>query len=298
MAGKGYNSEVMILNRHIRLRRLSTQILHSPSLFDEKVKESQPIHNELLHWRAVTVVPDHFTNAWETREFMEINFHRDRMRLFAGICCHEDSYSQPSTRKESLDYCLESGTTIIQAYHVLSRNGLLVTNWTFVQDILAAGFVLLYCALHLSIGRFGPSPHIFSLGDTDGRGGFFSFSATINSCREILLDLSGRWKSVVPHRIAFDHLSQAVINLYEDLFQTGNASSDVGIDETLQLDTGIQQFAGDSVDFGSTGPEDFLTTSAANNFGLSSQEFSHVFGFELRDDGDTPGWLASDDSAY
>ena len=275
-------TEVSLLIRHSLLRQLGTgartQLLapntYTPEAIYRKEWALLQLINELEEWRTSSVITPYPTNSYETVEYFDVNFHRERIKLFSALILPNNADSQQFTPKiEHCLQCLLSAAQIISSYQSLSRSGLLVTNWTYVQDILKSGFIILSCGVQIPKALRQNQAEASKFHTRD----LLAMSEAIKSCREILVMISAQWQTVNPHRIAFEKLSEEVSKLLEKSLQQSRSAlegnSDQGASPSLAFQWDFDLF------------DSALDMQPMEDIGFTDVELNELFGLDLPLDG-------------
>lgn len=134
-------SEVSVMKRQIQLRRISTEVrerlyLRRDSISDDpgwKEREAARLNDGLEAWKetyAATSTSLEATSIFETVEYLLVNFHRERINIFAGLAipmASDGASFQPNIG--CLRYCLQSSMQIISLYQRLAERGISITSW-------------------------------------------------------------------------------------------------------------------------------------------------------------------------
>ncbi|KAH8809453.1 fungal-specific transcription factor domain-containing protein [Xylogone sp. PMI_703] len=217
-------SEVSVLKRQVRLRQITTSVQeklysgHSRSLhnFKDRERAAEKLNEELEAWRSLHAEDSTDPNSlciFETIEYMEINFHRERINIFSGLAVPSNSEWQnfhPDIKH--LRFCFESSVEIIDLYEILTRKNILVTNWTYVQDILRSGFMILFCGIHIPRSIIHDGDYLRDRRELN------SILTAMDGCRRVLKEISHKWQTVNPHRVVYEKLADEVKRLIETTF--------------------------------------------------------------------------------
>lgn len=143
VSGRGcLPSEVSVLKRQVHLRRITTRARQelykgwrdgTQTDAQSKIIVANELNEELENWRQKfvddTTLPDAIS-IFETKEYLEINFHRERINIYSGLAV--SPASDPSTFRPGvshLRYCLDSSIQIIYLYQVLASKQIHIRNW-------------------------------------------------------------------------------------------------------------------------------------------------------------------------
>lgn len=216
-AAAGQYTEVTNLIRHTLLRRLGTnarialnRLSREKAALTEQVESARNWTDALEAWYNSSIVKQNPSNAYETKEYLDINFHRERMKFLSYLVVPSEAWEAweaPATaRIEDLWQYTLSARQILLAYKKQSNDGFLAPNWTYVQDVLKSGFGILYCALRIPEQRRR---------NREGSGLLDSeldtVVAALRLCGEILTRIVGQWQTVKRHASAFIQMSEAVL---------------------------------------------------------------------------------------
>ncbi|KAK5443529.1 hypothetical protein LTS15_010674 [Exophiala xenobiotica] len=276
----GY-SEVTILIRHCHLRKLAERarrelygIGAADRSYEEKAALARHLNAELEKWRDSSILTPFPTNSFQSHEYFQINFHRERMRIFLGLVIPVGMETpNAAVNIHFLRYCLESASEVVTCYQQLIRRDVLVTHWTFVQDILRSGFIILYCGIQILRGLRRQSDE--DIGPIDSE--ILPMVNAIDTTRDILVEISRRWKTVTTHRVAFEQLSEQV----KAIIQKSTQSRQQALSEIMPHgDTALPDLGVDfqwDFDLFNTN----LDLPQAEGFGLSDMELNTVFGIDV-----------------
>lgn len=274
----GY-SEVTILIRHSRLRLIGERArlaLYGPDAsartWMEKVSRAQAFLDELETLQLSSRLTPYPKNFYETREYFQINFHRERARISLGVTLLLSSDTpNPATKVSFLLISLKSASEMVMCYRTSMQCGFLVMNWTLVQDILRSGFTILYCGVQLLREiRLHPNAEA-QPSNLD----IPTLLEAINASCEMLAEISTRWETVKPHHVAFSRISEQVKSLLQRGAQQPNqqmSSSTVAGPSTLEGASSTEH----DLDVFSTD----LDLPQISDFGLSDAELSTIFGMD------------------
>ncbi|KAI8664087.1 Fungal-trans domain-containing protein [Fusarium keratoplasticum] len=118
----GRYTEVTNLVRHTLLRRLAEQIETAKTWTDA-----------LEVWYNSSVVKPTPTNAYETKQYLDINFHRERMKFLSYLVLPSDNAQNATASIEHLWQYTLSAYQILLAYQKQSNDGFLKPNWTHTR---------------------------------------------------------------------------------------------------------------------------------------------------------------------
>ena len=196
------------------------------------------------------------------------------MRIFLGLVIPVGMETpNAAVNIHFLRYCLESASEVVTCYQQLIRRDVLVTHWTFVQDILRSGFIILYCGIQILRGLHTHTNE--ELGPIDSE--ILPMVNAIDTTRDILLEISRRWKTVTTHRVAFEQLSEQV----KGIIQKSTQSRQQVLSEIMPHgDTALPDLGADfqwDFDLFNTN----LDLPQVEGFGLSDMELNTVFGIDV-----------------
>jgi hypothetical protein len=205
-------TEVSTLIRHVLLRRLGTNArtalnaLRSSSS-EIKSQAAKDWNSQLQNWYDTSIVKIAPANAYETSEYLDINFHRERMKILSYLVLPMDSKNSITSVTDLWQY-MHSAHNILAAYQKQTKDGHLILNWTCVQDALKSGFGILYCAISIPEQRLRE----------DNAGGLLrseldTLVAPLQMCSEVLGHITAQWHTVQRHANAFQQMSEAVLEL-------------------------------------------------------------------------------------
>lgn len=215
----GRYTEVTNLLRHALLRRLGTnarialnRLSRQDSSGEERAQTVGSWTNALEAWYNSSIVKSTPNNAYETKEYLDINFHRERMKFLSYLVLPSDMTGHAANQSiEHLWQYTLSAYQILLAYQKQSIDGFLAPNWTYVQDVLKSGFGILYCAVGIPEQRGRES--------RGAPGGALLpaeldtvFSA-LRLCGETLGQITAEWQTVQRHADAFMYMSEAVLEM-------------------------------------------------------------------------------------
>lgn len=210
----GKYTEVTNLVRHTLLRRLGTnarialnRLSRQKASIADQIETARTWTGALESWYNSSIVKPTPTNAYETKEYLDINFHRERMKFLSYLVLPSDTQEATASIEHLWQYTL-SAYQILLAYQKQSSDGFLAPNWTYVQDVLKSGFGILYCAVGIPQQRRR---------NNEGAGLLRSeLDTVVNAlklCGETLSQITAQWKTVKRHANAFIQMSQAVLEL-------------------------------------------------------------------------------------
>lgn len=218
----GRCTEVTNLIRHTLLRRLGTRartalnrLSRQETSVTDQIDTARTWTGALEAWYESSVVKPNPTNAYETKEYLDINFHRERMKFLSYLVI--PSYAQEVTASiEHLWQYMLSAHQILLAYQRQSGDGFLVPNWTYVQDVLKSGFGILYCAVRIPEQRCQ---------NNDGAGllrcELDTVVGALRLCGETLNLITAQWQTVQRHADAFSQMSEAVLEFIAGATRAG-----------------------------------------------------------------------------
>ncbi|KAH7347006.1 hypothetical protein BKA66DRAFT_447694 [Pyrenochaeta sp. MPI-SDFR-AT-0127] len=205
-------TEVSTLIRHVLLRRLGTNARTAlsamkASSFPSRSQVAKDWNHQLQAWYDSSIVKNTPTNAYETNEYLDINFHRERMKILSYLVLPIGTQDYMTSVADLWQY-MHSAHSILAAYQRQSKDGHLILNWTCVQDALKCGFGILYCATSIpdQRQREGTGPGLL-------RSELDAFVAALQMCGDILSHITAQWYTVRRHANAFQQMSEAVLNL-------------------------------------------------------------------------------------
>lgn len=266
------SSEATVLVRHIDLRKISsaaqTMLFANRESSSRLSVETEGIVRRLLNqldsWRSTCALIVTPVNSFETIDFVDINYHRERMRISSAVITPLEA--QPPNIHEAFYAwsCLESATHILDCYSRLQQSGALVVNWTYIRDVLQSGFLILFSGLQFVRIRTPEE-------ENQRHGKINSIRQAISSCRNTLENISQQWRTVVPHRIAFVKLSDEVNKALD-----AEEATDARLAQSASSNT-VTDFANATLDV--FDPSFDLATE--DIFGLSHVEMNDVFGIQI-----------------
>lgn len=150
-------------------------------------------------------------NAYETKEYLDINFHRERMNFLSNLVLPSGTEKNPACAKTHVEhlwqYTLPSHQMLL-AYRKQSDDGFLIPNWTYVQGALKRGFGILYCALTIQDSRRQRDQSTGLLhSELD------TVVQALRFCGESLAHITTQWQTVKRHAAAFMQMSESVLEL-------------------------------------------------------------------------------------
>lgn len=210
----GQYTEVTNLIRHILLRRLGTnarialnRVSRQGASLADKIETAKAWNDALEAWYNSSVVKSSPSNAYETKEYLDINFHRERMKFLSYLALPAPHWQVTPCIEHLWQYTL-SAHQILLAYQKQSSDGYLVPNWTYVQDVLKCGFGILFCAVGIPEQRRRNNERIGLLPA--------ELDTVVNSlklCGQTLSQITIQWHTVKRHADAFTQMSEAVLEL-------------------------------------------------------------------------------------
>ncbi|KAK5987468.1 Pyrimidine pathway regulatory 1-like protein [Cladobotryum mycophilum] len=231
-------SEVSVLNRQAQLRRISTKVRAelytrrdlAQVEFQTRAEIANRLSAELEQWRVLHAecsITPYSKCIFETREYMDVNYYRERMFIYSALVV--PTGSELHAFRPDVHYlrlCLEPAVQIIFLYQVMLQKGIQTTLWTLVQDILRSGFMTLYCGIHISnilsdCEKIG-SPTAPNLPEPS------VLIKALDDCRQMLRDISLKWTAVSPHWVAFDRLAGEVKQLIEGSSKSNTPVNQIG----------------------------------------------------------------------
>ncbi|KAL7786678.1 fungal-specific transcription factor domain-containing protein [Trichoderma ceciliae] len=246
-------AEVAVLNRQAQLRRISAKVREqlyarrdaTNASFQAKAEAAALLSSELEQWRIVhaeiSTIP-HSPCIFHTREYMEVNFYREKLFIFSTLVVPTGQavhLFKPDVAH--LRHCLDPAVQIIFLYQTLLARGVKTTLWTWIQDILRSGFMILYCGIHISNILNGQDEAASSIA-TSQIPEPSSIIKALDDCRQMLKDISLKWTAVTPHWVAFDRLSCEVRKLIENSSLSGASLGRQGDgDDELALNPAMAQ---------------------------------------------------------
>jgi hypothetical protein len=203
-------SEVSAQLRQIRLRQITSKIItrlyRKGSILDTHALHGavENILADLDQWRNSFPLLMPARNAYETLQWRELNYYRERLKCFRPLVLAKHDYAL-ETSKTYLDSCQQAVEEVAFLYQAMRASEKLVLNWTCVHDMMSAGFTLLYCGLvRQEIARRGESMGV----STDEQ------STRIWTTTEIIMDtlshIARRWRTVEKHVQVFKALADRV----------------------------------------------------------------------------------------
>ncbi|KAI8665095.1 Zn(2)-C6 fungal-type domain-containing protein [Fusarium sp. Ph1] len=218
----GVRSEVSVLVRQAALRKISAKVrstLYTPNRTttnqDIATKEALAtgLAQALEEWRSLH--EEKSTDAtssclFDTVEYLNINLYRERLFIYTSLAF-------PSGKKgtqfipgiKHLRYCFDAAVHIIHEYQTLLDRKIDLPIWTHVQDVLRAGFTLLYCGIYIPLFLSQPG----QAESTEPNSEPATIIKGMDDCRTMLQNLSRKWLAVTPHLLAFGRLSDEVKRL-------------------------------------------------------------------------------------
>ncbi|PNP58035.1 hypothetical protein THARTR1_02193 [Trichoderma harzianum] len=239
-------AEVAVLIRQSQLRRISTKVREqlyarrTNDSFQAKAEAATILYAELEQWRLLheeTSTISHSPCIFLTKEYMEVNFHREKLFIFSTLVVptgQEAHMFRPDVTY--LRHCLDPAVQIIFLYQTLLAKGVKTTLWTWIQDILRSGFMILYCGIHTSNILSSQNEAAASSIATNQVPEPQSIIKALDDCRQMLKDISLKWSAVTPHWVAFDRLSCDVRKLIENSSSPGamlGGQNDVSVNQTM-----------------------------------------------------------------
>ncbi|KAM6487917.1 fungal-specific transcription factor domain-containing protein [Trichoderma sp. SZMC 28011] len=239
-------SEVAVLIRQSQLRRISTKVREqlyarrTNDSFQAKAEAATQLYAELEQWRLLheeTSTISHSPCIFLTKEYMEVNFHREKLFIFSTLVVptgQEAHVFKPDVTY--LRHCLDPAVQIIFLYQTLLAKGVKTTLWTWIQDILRSGFMILYCGIHTSNILSSQNENAASSIATNQIPEPQSIIKALDDCRQMLKDISLKFTAVTPHWVAFDRLSCDVRKLIENSSSPGailGGHNDMSVNQTM-----------------------------------------------------------------
>ncbi|KAM0255493.1 hypothetical protein ACHAQJ_005722 [Trichoderma viride] len=220
-------SEVAVLIRQAQLRKISAKVRENlyarrsatNASFQAKAEVATLLNTELEQWHIVHAeisTISHSPCIFHTREYMDVNFYREKLFIFSTLVV--PTGQEAHSFKPDVTYlrlCLDPAVQIIFLYQTLLAKGIKTTLWTWIQDILRSGFMILYCGIHIS-NILSSHDEIVSSFATSQIPEPSSILKALDDCRQMLKDISLKWIAVTPHWVAFDRLSCEVRKLIEN----------------------------------------------------------------------------------
>ncbi|PTB46364.1 hypothetical protein M441DRAFT_127798 [Trichoderma asperellum CBS 433.97] len=245
-------AEVAVLNRQAQLRKISAKVHEqlyarrdaTNTSFQAKAEAATLLNAELEQWHVahaeISTIP-HSPCIFHTTEYMDVNFYRERLFIYSALVV--PTGQEAHSFKPDVTYlrlCLDPAVQIIFLYQTLLVKGVKTVLWTWIQDILRSGFMILYCGIHIS-NILNSRDEITSSITTDHIPEPSSVIKALDDCRQMLKDISLQWSAVTPHWVAFDRLSCEVRKLIEnssapEAWQNGQGEGDDEI--AMNLATG------------------------------------------------------------
>ena len=229
-------SEVSAQMRQIRIRQITSRIHQlqgnsdagNPLLNDKIARE---ILQSLENWRNSIPVVANPRNTYESAEWMELNYQREKMNCLTIIAPLDGRDS--SRQIADLRLCLDAAVMVVQCYQALSSSDRSVMNWTCVQDILRSGFTILYC-LH-AMSKSQPGQMENSTQPTTEQA---TASDAIRTCSEFLCHIAQRWHTVERHARIFENMSSEISRQVSSMHD-GQASNNLGAGNNTLLEPHI-----------------------------------------------------------
>ncbi|KAJ4245468.1 hypothetical protein NW762_013977 [Fusarium torreyae] len=233
----GIYTEVTNLVRHTLLRRLGTnartalnRLSRQKAPLADQIDATRIWTDALEAWYNSSIVKPIPTNAYETKEYLDINFHRERMKFLSYLVLPSDAQDNTASIEHSWQYTL-SAYQILLAYQKQFDNGFLVPNWTYVQDVLKSGFGILYCAVGIPEQRRRNDEGVSLLpSELD------TIVNALKLCGETLSKITTEWQTVQRHANAFVQMSEAVLELIAS--NTRNATREQSYTDAVGADDG------------------------------------------------------------
>ncbi|EHK16518.1 uncharacterized protein TRIVIDRAFT_65719 [Trichoderma virens Gv29-8] len=241
-------AEVAVLIRQAQLRRISTKVREqlyerrTNASFQAKAEAATQLNAELEQWRLLheeMSTVSHSPCIFLTKEYMEVNFYREKLFIFSTLVVptgQEAHLFRPDVAY--LRHCLDPAVQIIFLYQTLLAKGVKTTLWTWIQDILRSGFMILYCGIHTSNILSSQDEAAASSIATDQIPEPRSIIKALDDCRQMLKDISLKWTAVTPHWVAFDRLScEGLWDVPMDMsYWDGLLDGDVNMNEVFGFD--------------------------------------------------------------
>ncbi|KOS20598.1 putative transcriptional regulatory protein [Escovopsis weberi] len=302
-------SDVSVLNRQAQLRRISAKVRDELYTrrgaggrvgFLERVEVAQRLSAELEQWRALHAecsTTPYSKCIFETREYMDVNYFRERMFIYSALVVPADAELhafRPDVKY--LRLCLEAAVQIVVLYQLMLQRGIQTTLWTWVQDALRSGFMILYCGIHIS--NIFSDYHKVNSPTAPNVPEPAMIIQALDDCRKMLKDISHKWAAVNPHWAAFDRLSGQVKKLIESLSRPDTAadqpapavessSSSIEMGGAMQLD---------DQGLGASGLWDIPMDMAYwDDLMDGDVDMNEVFGFDFNVFAQSAVWNASND---
>ncbi|KAF4954357.1 hypothetical protein FSARC_12154 [Fusarium sarcochroum] len=210
----GRYTEVTNLIRHTLLRRLGTnartalnRLSRQRASLTEQIEATKAWTDALEAWYNSSIVKPNPTNAYETKEYLDINFHRERMKFLSYLVLPSDAQDTTASIEHSWQYTL-SAYQILLSYQKQSNDGFLAPNWTYVQDVLKSGFGILYCAVGIPEQRRRSNEGAGLLPPE-----LDTIVNALKLCGETLKQITAEWQTVQRHANAFVQMSESVLEL-------------------------------------------------------------------------------------
>lgn len=201
-------SEVTVQLRHIKIRQTTSRI-HAASVRpriggDGAKSEFHAVLNDLNEWRSAIITVENTTCPYHSRQWVDLNFFKEALSCYKAIIIPSPGQSlhhQHGTVDDVLG-CAESAIQIPRCYETLPSSEWRVMNWTCVQDLLSAGFAILY-SLHAMHEICSSSGTV--IGDSLLQQAFSS----LEICSTLLSHIAQQWKSVHSNLGFFEILTRA-----------------------------------------------------------------------------------------
>jgi hypothetical protein len=207
-------SEVAAQLRHIRLRQITTKIgtrLYRQSSNRGAVDLQSTVSDivsDLDRWRLSFPVLSQPRNAYETSEWRDLNYSRERLkcyRLLVLTTRRQEHTNNGGLATENLRHAVDAASQIAILYRALRTADKLILNWTCVYDMMSAGFTALYCVIALR--------QLSQEAESSGRHPADTapdISEMINAIIDTLQYIVVKWPTVNRHCQAFKALTQRV----------------------------------------------------------------------------------------
>ncbi|RSM10896.1 hypothetical protein CDV31_007024 [Fusarium ambrosium] len=192
-----------LLQEHLRRRIFWQESQKFPA---DRYTEVTNLTDALEAWYNSSIVKPTPPNAYETKQYLDINFHRERMKFLSYLVLPSDNAQNTTASIDHLWQYTLSAYQILLAYQKQSNDSFLKPNWMYVQDVLKSGFGILYCAVGIPEHRRQQNEGV-SLTPSE-------LDTVVNAlklCGETLSKIMAEWQTVQRHTNAFMQMSEAVL---------------------------------------------------------------------------------------
>lgn len=135
--------------------------------------------------------------------WIDLNYYKERLSCYKFLV-FQAFPRQHISNDSNLQFCIEASIGVAENYVGLVSCDERIMNWMCVQDILSAGFSILYC-LHLSYRR-NIFSKVFKMDDPLLHRAF----KAIDTCSGFLSLIASRWKSVGREERAFSAIAAEI----------------------------------------------------------------------------------------